>query len=61
MRQNRPDDALSEQLIQVHVQPGFFLRTESHGFCLDWSGIVQAELVMIPRIPYFADICLLRG
>ena len=58
MWQDRSDDALGEQLIQVHVLPGFFFRTEPHGFGPDWHSIVQADLVIVPQILHFANICL---
>jgi hypothetical protein len=61
MRQNWAYYPLSQELVQVHVQPSFFLRTESHRLCPDRYGVTKAQLVVILRVFYFPDISLLGG
>lgn len=61
MRKNRSDDSFGQELIQVHVQPGLLLGSESHGFGSNWRGIVQAESVMILRVLHLPNIRLFSG
>ncbi len=52
---------LSQQLIQVHVQPGLFLRLQPHGLGLDGHNIVQLQPVVVLWVSNFTYVRLLSS
>ena len=61
MGQNGGDYPLSQQLIQVDVQPRFFFRAETDGFRADWSLVLQGQFVVVLGVTHTADVSLEGG
>jgi hypothetical protein len=61
VRQDRPYHPFGQQFIKVHVEPGFFLRSQAHRLGFYRHGISKAELVLIFGVVYLPNIGLVGG
>lgn len=58
MREDRSDDPLSQQFVQVHVEPCLLLRAQAHGLCPDGDLIAEAQLIVVLGVPHCPDVRL---